>query len=89
MNAAYKIVNGITGNFLLERGDPISLKLGEIHVLVADKFEGKRSTLVWTDENGDPHVSAYHQDGMPCPKGTPDVPLGSKLELTFVGSPAD
>ena len=61
MNVAYKIVNGITGNFLLERVDPISLKFGEIHVLVADKFEGTRSTLLWTDENGGPHVSAYDQ----------------------------
>ena len=89
MNAAYKIVNDITGNFLLERDDPIALKLGEIHVLVADKFVVKRSTLVWTDENGDTHVSAYHQDGLPRAKGTPEVPLGSKLELTFVGSPEE
>ena len=65
MDAAYTIVNALTGNFMLERDDPISLKLGEIHVLVADMLEGKRSTLVWTDENGDTHVSAYHQDGLP------------------------
>ena len=89
MNAAYKIVNSITGNFLLDRDDPISLKLGEIHVLVADMLEGKRSTLVWTDENGDPHVSAFHQDSMPRATDTPDVPLSSKLELTFVGSYED
>ena len=89
MDAAYTIVNALTGNFMLERDDPISLKLGEIHVLVADKFEGTRSTLLWTDENGVPHVSEYYLDGLPRAKGTPEVPLGSQLALTFVGSPED
>ena len=91
MDDGYEIFNGITGIFLLERDDHISLKLGEIHVLVADmpQLEGKRSVLVWTDENGDPHVSKYYHDVLPRVKDTPEVPLGSKLQLTFVASPED
>ena len=91
MDGGYKIFHSLTGMFLLERDDHISLKLGEIHVLVADlpQLEGKRSVLVWTDEKGEPHVSKYHEDGLPRAKGTPEVPLGSKLELTFVAWPED
>ena len=89
MDDGYEIFNGITGIFLLERDDHISLKLGEIHVLVADLLEGKRSVLVWTDENGEPHRSEYYHDGLPRAKGTPEVPLGSNLYLTFVASPED
>ena len=91
MNGGYKIFHSLTGVFLVERDDHISLKLGEIHVLVADmpQLEGKRSVLVWTDENGEPHSSEYYHDGLPRAKGTPEVPLGSKLQLTFVASPED
>ena len=91
MDSGYKIFHSLSGRFLLERDDHISLKLGEIHVLVADlpQLEGKRSVLVWTDGNGEPHRSEYYHDGLPRAKGTPEVPLGSKLELTFVASPED
>ena len=53
---------------------------------VADMLEGSE---VRTDEKGEPHVSEYHEDGLPRAKGTPEVPLGSKLELTFVAWPED
>ena len=58
---------------------------------VADmpQLEGKRSVLVWTDENGYPHVSEYDNDRLPRVIDTAEVPLGSKLELTFVASPED
>ena len=91
MDSGYKIFHSLSSRFLLERDSHFSLKLGEIHVLVADlpQLEGKRSVLVWTDENGDPHVTKYYHDVLPRVKDTPEVPLGSKLRLTFVASPED
>ena len=91
MNGGYKIFHSLTGMFLRERDDHISLKLGEIHVLLVDmpELEGKRSVLVWTDGNGEPHRSEYYHDGLPRAKGTPEVPLGSDLYLTYVASPED
>ena len=53
---------------------------------VADMLEGSE---VRTDEKREPHVSEYHEDGLPRAKGIPEVPLGSKLELTFVAWPED
>ena len=53
---------------------------------VADMLEGSEVRI---DDKREPHVSEYHEDGLPRTKGTPEVPLGSKLELTFVASPED
>ena len=91
MNGGYKIFHSLTSVLLVERDDHISLKLGEIHVLLVDMpvLEGRRSVLIWTDGNGKPHRSEYYHDGLPRAKGTPEVPLGSNLQLTFVASPED
>ena len=91
MNGGYEIYHSLTTALLVERDDHIALKLGEIHVLLVDmpELEGRRSVLVWTDGNGKPHRSEYYHDGLPRAKGTPEVPLGSNLYLTFVASPED
>ena len=75
----------MTGNVELERDAHIALTLGQIHVHFVDEFPDKRSKLLWTDKNGNTHVSEYRrEESQPCAKDTPEVPFGSTLQVVFV-----
>ena len=71
----------MTGNVELERDVDFALTLGQIHLHFVDEFPDKRSKLLWTDKDGNMHVSECRADHQPCVKNTPVVSLGSTLQV--------
>ena len=71
----------MTGNVEPERDADFALPLGQIQLHFVDELPDKRSKLLWTDKDGNTHVSECRDGHYPCAKDTPEVPLGSTLQV--------